>query len=188
MTQLEDAKIIDLFFVRSEQAIAELDQKYGSLVRKTANNILKNAQDTEECTNDTYLGVWKTVPPQHPNPLVSYVCRIARNLAIKRYHANTAKKRNSTFDVTLDELEECLPAGLDVEADFMVKELSAGVSRFLDTISYDDRYCFVRRYFYVDTITDIAAALHWKPHRVTVRLSRIREKLNHCLREEGLIE
>ena len=180
--------IIDLFFERSEQAISELDSKYGAVVRKTATNILKNTQDAEECTNDTWLGVWNTIPPQHPNPLVSYVCRIARNLAIKRWHANTAAKRNSTYDVTLEELEECIPDGTDVESEFLAKELSQHISSFLDTLSYDDRYCFVRRYFYVDTVTDIASVLHWKPHRVTVRLSRIRGKLNQHLKEEGLIE
>ena len=188
MTPLEDCKIIDLFYERSEQAIAELDLKYGSIVRRTANNILKNTRDAEECTNDTYLGVWNTVPPQRPNPLVSYTCRIARNLAIKRYRANTAAKRNSTYDVTLEELEECIPSPVNPEADAMAKELSAGISRFLDTLPYDDRYCFVRRYFFVDTVTDIAAELHWRPHRVTVRLSRIREKLYHYLKEEGLLE
>ena len=180
--------IIDLFLARSEQAISELDIKYGAVVRKTATNILKNTQDAEECANDTWLGVWNTVPPQHPNPLISYVCRIARNLAIKRYHSNSAQKRNSTYDVTLDELEECIPAGTDVESEFLAKELSQGISRFLDTLSYEDRFCFVRRYFYVDTVMDIAAALRWKPHRVTVRLSRIREKLHNHLKEEGLLE
>lgn len=185
---MEDSRIIALFLERSEQAIEELDRKYGTAVRRTANNILKNPQDTEECANDTYLGVWNTVPPQHPNPLVSYVCKIARNLAIKRYRCNTAARRNGTFDVTLDELAECIPSKESPEADCLGKELSAAVSRFLNTLSYDDRFCFVRRYFFVDTVMDIAAEIGWKPHRVSVRLSRIREKLHHYLKEEGLIE
>ena len=188
MTRLEDSKIIDLFLERSEQAIAELDRKHGAAVRKTAMNILRNVQDTEECANDTYLGVWNTVPPQHPNPLVSYVCRIARNLAIKKYHANKAFKRNGNYDLTLDELNECIPSSVNVEDAYTAKEISAAVSRFLDSLSYEDRFCFVRRYFFVDTVIDIAGMLHWKPHRVSVRLSRIREKLKHELIEEGLIE
>ena len=185
---MEDSRIIDLFLERSEQAIAELDRKHGAAVRKTAMNILRNMQDTEECANDTYLGVWNTVPPQHPNPLVSYVCRIARNLAIKKYHANKALKRNGNYELTLDELEECIPSPASIEDDYTAKELSAAISCFLDTLSYEDRFCFVRRYFFVDTVTDIAGTLHWKPHRVSVRLSRIREKLKHELKEEGLIE
>ena len=188
MTHLEDCAIIDLFLRRSEQAIAELDRKYGAAVRKTAMNILNNTQDTEECADDTYLGVWNTVPPQQPNPLVSYVCKIARNLAIKKYHANTAAKRNSTYDVALEELAEYIPSTVNVETEYLTKELSAAVSRCLDTLRYDDRYCFVRRYFYADSVTDIAAALHRKPHFVSVRLSRIREKLRQFLMKEGLVE
>ena len=185
---MEDSRIIDLFLERSEQAIAELDRKHGAAVRKTAMNILRNVQDTEECANDTYLGVWNTVPPQHPNPLVSYVCRIARNLAIKKYHANKAIKRNGNYELTLDELEECIPSPASIEDDYTAKELSAAITCFLDTLSYEDRFCFVRRYVFVDTVTDIAGMLHWKPHRVSVRLSRIREKLKQELKEEGLIE
>lgn len=92
VSSLDDRKIIELFFERSEQAIVELSNKYGSVCTKVAFNILNNKQDTEECVNDAYLGTWNTVPPQNPNPLLSYVCRIVRNLAIKRYHANTAAK------------------------------------------------------------------------------------------------
>lgn len=104
MSSLDDRKIIELFFERSEQAIIELSNKYGSVCSKVAFNILNNKQDTEECVNDAYLGTWNTIPPQNPNPLLSYVCRIVRNLAIKKYHTNTATKRNSIYDVALDEL------------------------------------------------------------------------------------
>ena len=86
---MDDSRIIDLFYERSEQAIAELSQKYGSTCMRVANNILNNLRDAEECVNDAYLGTWNTIPPQNPNPLLSYVCRIVRNLAIKKYHSNT---------------------------------------------------------------------------------------------------
>ncbi|MBQ5489452.1 MAG: sigma-70 family RNA polymerase sigma factor, partial [Oscillospiraceae bacterium] len=91
---MEDSKIISLFFERSEQAIEELDSKYGPAVRKTAANILKDRLDVEECVNDTYLNTWNSIPPHIPDPLAAYVCRIARNLAVNRYHANHAEKRN----------------------------------------------------------------------------------------------
>ena len=188
MTQLEDSKIIALFFERSEQAIAELDRKHGAAVRKTAANILDSRQDAEEIANDTYLGVWNTVPPQNPNPLVSYVCRIARNLALKKYHSNTAKKRCGQYDLVLDELEECIPSSVNIEAEYEAKELSTAISRFLDTLSYEDRYCFVRRYWYADTVSDIAAQTGGNSHRISVRLFRTREKLYRCLKEEGLLE
>ena len=94
MTHLEDSRIIDLFFVRSEQAIEELDKKHGAAVRKTAANILADRRDVEECANDTYLGCWNEMPPQRPDPLISFVCRIARNLAVSRLRRETAAKRN----------------------------------------------------------------------------------------------
>ena len=121
MTQMEDSEIISLFYERSEQAIAELERKYGAVVTKTAANILRSRQDVEECANDTYLGVWNTVPPQNPKPLVSYVCKIARNLAALKFHSNTAKKRNGQYDLVLDELEECIPSSVNVETDYEAK-------------------------------------------------------------------
>ena len=97
---MDDSKIIELFFERSEQAIIELSNKYGAICSKVADNILNNRLDSEECVNDAYLGVWNTIPPQRPNPLLSYVCRIVRNLALKKYHENTAQKRNSSLAFT----------------------------------------------------------------------------------------
>ena len=114
---MEDSKIISLFFERSEQAIEELDHKHGPAVKRTAANILKDRLDVEECVSDTYLRTWNSIPPQAPNPLASYVCRIAHNLAIDRYHANTAAKRNGNYDLVLDEIEECIPSGMTLRHD-----------------------------------------------------------------------
>ena len=186
MTQLEDSKIISLFFERSEQAIRELDCKYGPAVKKTAANILNNRLDVEECVNDTYLRTWNSIPPHAPNPLAGYVCRIARNLAIKKLHANTAAKRNGNYDLALDELEACIPSGTDLEADLERKELSAAINRFLGTLGYEDRYLFVRRYWYADSVADIAAQTHGSVNRTSVRLFRLREKLRKSLQKEGL--
>ena len=185
---MEDSQIISLFYERSEQAIAELDRKYGAAVKKTVANILSSRQDVEECANDTYLGVWNSIPPQNPNPLISYVCKIARNLATWKYHSNTAQKRNGQYDLVLDELEECIPATNNVESDYEAKELSAAISRFLNSLSYDDRFCFLRRYWYADSVSDIAIITHGNSHRISVRLFRTREKLYRYLREEGLLE
>ena len=187
MTQLEDRAIIALFLERSEQAIAELERKYGAAVRKTASNILSSRQDVEECANDTWLGVWNSIPPQNPDSLVAYVCKIARNLALWRYHSNTAQKRNSRYDLVLDEMAECIPAAFDVETDYEEKELSAAIVRFLDTLSYEDRFCFVRRYWYGDALSEIAAMTGFSSHRISVRLFRVREKLRRTLKKEGLL-
>ena len=184
---MTDTEIINLFFERSEQAITELARKHGNAVARVARNILGNEQDTEECVNDTYLGTWKAIPPNRPSPLRTFVCKIARNLAAAKYHANTAKKRNSRYDAALDELEGCLAAGGSVEEAYDAKELSEAINAFLSSLSYTDRFLFVRRYWYSDSMQDIAAMIGSTANSVAVRLYRLREKLRHYLIREGLL-
>lgn len=183
---MKDDQIVRLFFERSEQAIAELSRAYGALCKNVALHILGNAQDAEECVNDAYLGVWNSIPPHSPNPLRSYVCRIVRNLAIKKYHANTALKRNSVYDVALDELENCFPSSSSVEDEFSAAEAARAINAFLGTLSRENRVLFVRRYWYADSIDELAALFHANNHTITVRLSRIRAKLNDYLVQEGV--
>ena len=184
---MTDTEIINLFFERSEQAITELARKHGNAVARVARNILGNEQDTEECVNDTYLGTWKAIPPNRPSPLRTFVCKIARNLAATKYHANTAKKRNSRYDAALDELEDCLAGGGSVEEAYDAKELSEAINAFLSSLSYTDRFLFVRRYWYSDSMQDIAAMTGSTANSVAVRLYRLREKLRHYLIREGLL-
>ena len=184
---MTDAQIIDLFFERSEQAIEELAKKHGGAVSRVAYNILGNSRDTEECVNDTWLGTWNAIPPERPAPLRSFVCRIARNLATKRYHANTAEKRNSQYDLALDELAACIPDRNNVEDAIGAKELAAAIDRFLDTLAYADKFLFMRRYWYADSLTDIAAMSGLRYKTVSVRLTRIKAKLKHYLMKEGLL-
>ncbi len=184
---MTDTEIINLFFERSEQAIEELAKKHGSAVARVVRNILGNAQDTEECVNDTYLGTWNAIPPHKPNPLRTFVCRIARNLATKKYHANTADKRNSQYDLALDELEDYLSDSNSVENAYEAQELKEAINGFLATLSYSDRFLFMRRYWYSDPVQDIAKMAHSTNNSVTVRLFRIREKLRLYLEKEGLL-
>ena len=187
MTQLEDSKIISLFFERSEQAIRELDCKYGPAVKKTAANILNNRLDVEECVNDAYLRTWNSIPPHVPNPLAGYVCRIARNLAVNRYHANNAEKRGGNYDLVLDEMQECIPSEVNIETEYEAKELSAAINRFLSTLDREDRFLFVRRYWYADSVSDLATETHGSANRISVRLFRLREKLRKSLVKEGFL-
>ena len=184
---MTDTEIINLFFERSEQAIEELAKKHGSAVARVVRNILGNAQDTEECVNDTYLGTWNAIPPHKPNPLRTFVCRIARNLATKKYHSNTADKRNSQYDLALDELEEYLSDSDSVEKAYEAQELKEAINGFLATLSYSDRFIFMRRYWYSDPVQDIAKMAHSTNNSVAVRLFRIREKLRLYLEKEGLL-
>ena len=182
---LEDSEIIELFFAREEQAIAELSAKYGAACGRIARNILKNDPDAEECVNDTYLAAWNTIPPQKPDPLRAYIFRIVRNISIAKYHANTAAKRNSFYDAALDELENCLAACVTVEQEVSANELSQKIDRFLDTLDKKSRVMFVRRYWYSDSISDIAESFKISGSNVSVHLFRIRSKLKKYLKKEG---
>ena len=182
---LEDSKIIELFFARVEQAIVELSEKYGIVCSRIARNILKNDLDAEECVNDTYLAAWNTIPPEKPDPLKTYIFRIVRNISIAKYHSNTSIKRNSYYDVALEELENSLTSPATIEQEIEEIELSKQIDSFLDTLDKENRVMFVRRYWYSDSISDIAERFHISNHNVTVRLSRIREKLKNHLKKEG---
>lgn len=182
---MDDRKIIELFFERSEQAIVELSKKHGAVCFKIAFNILNNAQDAEECVNDAYLGAWNTIPPQSPNPLLSYVCRIVRNLAIKKYHKHTAIKRNSIFDVALDELENCFPSSASVEDEFNANETARIIDNFLETLDQESRIMFVRRY-YSDSIEDLAKLFRTSKNNISVRFFRVRKSMKKHLIKEGV--
>lgn len=184
---MDDSKIIELFFERSDRAIIELSNKYGAVCSKIADNILNNRLDAEECVNDAYLGVWNTIPPQRPDPLLSYVCRIVRNLALKKYHENTAQKRNSYYDAALDEIAECIPASYSVEDEVMAKDLANAINGFLETLDPQSRIMFIRRYWHADSVEEIAALFHKNNHYISVRLSRIRKALRQHLRKEELL-
>ena len=178
---MEDREIIRLFFVRSEQAIEELDRKYGTAVKKTAANILGDRLDVEECVNDTYLGVWNSIPPNDPQDLKTYLCRIVRNIAIKRYQYNSAEKRNPQFTVSIEEISECTPAADHVSDD----DLADAFSRFLRTQDEKHRKVFIRRYWYGDSIADIASYYGMKEKTVATYLFRTRNKLKAFLKKEG---
>lgn len=184
---MEDYAIIELFFARAEQAIAELQKKYGGICHKVSYQILHNEPDVEECVNDAYLGVWNTVPPSRPNPLCTYLCRIVRNLSLKRYHANTAVKRNSSYDMALEEMEHCLSGGKSVEEELEAKELARVIEAFLDTLSEENRVIFMRRYWFADSYSDIAKLTKLSEKTVSVRLVRLRRQLKEYLAERGML-
>ena len=184
---MDDEKIIELFFNRSEQAIEEVDKKYGKTCHNISYNILHNKLDAEECVNDAYLGAWNAIPPAKPNPLLTYLCKIVRNLSIKRYEFNTAIKRNSTYDVAMEELESCLSSPETVESEIAIKELTSIIEDFLDSLSIENRVIFLRRYWFSDTYSDIAARVGMTEKNVSVRLTRIRENLRNYLTEREVL-
>lgn len=182
---MDDSKIIELFFERSEQAIAALSEKYGNTCKRIAYNILGNDLDAQECVNDAYWGLWNKIPPETPKPLSVYVYRVVRNLAIKKYCANTAAKRNSYYDATLDELENCLPSSFDIENEISTITLSEEIDRFLDSLDKEKRVIFVKRYWFGASIKEIAEETNLNSHNISVKLSRTRKALKKHLAEKG---
>ena len=179
---MDDNQIIELFFDRSETALEAASKKYGGICRHIATNLLGSSQDAEECVNDTYHALWNTIPPARPNPLVSYIARITRNLALKKRSYITAAKR-SVVTVPLDELSGCLSQGPTPQQILEARELTQLLDRFLDTLDQDNRAMFLRRYWFFDSIEVIARGFGISQSAVKSRLFRMREQLKVYLKE-----
>lgn len=182
---MEDKQIIKLFFMRTEEALRVLKERYGKTLYRIAINILGNHHDAEETTNDTYLAIWNAIPPKEPEPLAPYVYRTGRNMALKRLEYLSAEKRNSRYDLSLDELAACLPDDNNPEQTLIIKEIADSINKFLEKDSALNRYIFIRRYWYGDTVEDISKEVNMKSGAVSVRLNRIRTKLKEQLIKEG---
>lgn len=183
---MEDEKIVELFFARSEQAIKELDIKYGKVCRRLSYNIVNNWQDVEECVNDTYLGAWNAIPPAKPNPLQAYICKIVRNISLKCYYRKETAKRKSVYEIAMQELEDNLSAPNTVEAEMEARELAGIIESFLETLTVENRVIFMRRYAYMDNYSDIAARIGLSEKNISVRLTRMRRKMKQYLIERGV--
>ena len=174
---IEDEKIIEMFFGRSEQGIRELDIKYGKVCHKLSYNIVNSRQDAEECVNDAYLGAWNAIPPAKPNPLLAYICKIVRNISLKIYYRKEAAKRSSTYTIAMEEIEACIADPNTVEAEIEARELARIIESFLDTLTVENRVIFMRRYWFSDSYKDIAEFMGLSEKNISVRLTRIREKM-----------
>ncbi len=183
---VEDKQIIELFWSRDEQAISALDEKYGEFCRHIAFNILKSAEDCEECVNDTYLKVWNSIPPQMPEFLRAFLSRITRNLAFDRYKTKMREKRGGGESViAINELENCISSSTDIQDEYLTKELGEAIGRFLRTLTERDRDIFVARYYFVSSVDEIAEKLGLSSKYVWNILSRTRRKLKIFLEKEG---
>jgi RNA polymerase sigma-70 factor (ECF subfamily) len=183
---MDDAKIVQLYWDRDEQAIPATADKYGSYCTAIAKNILGNKEDAEECVNDTYLSAWNSMPPHKPNILSAFLGKITRNLSFNRYKHNTADKRGGgELLAVLDELADCVSGKEDTEQEFNRKELVKAIDAFLDTLPRDKRSIFIGRYWYTDSISDIAKQHGMKEGAVSMTLNRLRAKLHDYLLERG---
>lgn len=186
---MDDSRIIDLFWKRDETAIAETEAVYGRYCRKIAFNILGIEEDVQECLNDTWLGAWNSIPPARPACLSAFLGKITRNLAISRYRAGHALKRTGDrLSESLDELGDFAAASANnVEEAVDRSALEAAINRYLDSVSEKQRKLFVRRYFYMDSVAEIAQMYGLGQSDVKVTLLRMRRTLQKVLEDEGLM-
>ncbi len=184
---MDDQKIVDLYWERSETAISETQKKYGKYCYHIAYTILHSNEDAEECVNDTYLRAWGAMPPAKPSRLSTFLGKITRNLALDRLDKNTAQKRSGAVELTLDELSECIPdadSTLD-PADEIV--LGDAINSFLAGLPVKTRQVFVRRYWYLSSVKSIARDAGMSESAVKVSLMRTREAFRLHLEKEGIV-
>lgn len=185
---MEDKEIISLYEKRLESAIVESEQKYGLYCRYIAARILPIREDVEECLNDTWICTWNSIPPNKPSDLKAYVGRITRNCAIKKYDRLTADKRaESQYAISLEELSEVLSGGSEPEELRDCEAIRDAIHRFLRALPKQARIVFVKRYFYMNSICEIADAMGMTSGNVRVLLHRTRDKLRVYLEKEGIL-
>lgn len=181
---MDDKQILELLWNRLEDALDALAAKYGRQLHRTAMNILSDSEDAEEAVNDTYLAIWNAIPPQRPNPLAGYIHRICRNISLKKLRFLRAQKRSDLYRLSLDELADVIPEGT-MEEVLDARELGRAIDRFLDTLSSANRRIFLRRYWFGDSLQELARQEKLSVNALSVRLSRLRSQLKSYLYKEG---
>lgn len=184
---MEDTAIIQLFFQRAEQAIVEVQQKYGSFCRTVAMNLLQQKEDVEECVNDTWQAAWQRIPPENPRMLGAFLGRITRNLAISRFRKNNAQMRSEGLTVLLSELEHCVPSGQSTEEAVDSILLGDYISKWLESLSADDRALFLRRYWFGESLRELAREVGTGEGHLAQKLYRLRLQLKKELEKEGVV-
>ena len=182
---MDDAKIIDLFWARNEEAIQETEKAYGRKLHGLANKILNNREDAEESVSDTYMKTWEIIPPQRPKYYYAFLASICRHLSFHKVDWKLAAKRNAEVVTLTQEMEMCIP-DTSRDRELEGKELGRIMNAFLESLPKDTRLIFLRRYWHVDTIAEIAARYGMTESKVKMQLSRTRAKLQTYLESEGI--
>ena len=185
---MDDKAILDLYWARSEKAISETDTKYGAFCFCIAYNILNNREDSEESVSDTYLAAWNSMPPKRPAVLSAFLGKITRYISLDHWKKRSRLKRGGgEVELCLEELEDCVSGRESTEDKIIRKETIAAVNQFLSTLSEAERKVFLCRYWYLESVKDIADRFGFSPNRTSVLLRRVRQKLNAHLAKEGLL-
>lgn len=186
---MNDNEIVALYLERNESAIAETGKKYGAYLIKVAYNILSDIEDSKEKVNDTYLRAWNIIPPNVPQKLLAFLSKITRELSIDEYRKRSAAKRYSgEYAMAFDEISECVKGESSPENDIEAKNLIEKINHFVSSLSEEQCNIFVCRYFYFDSVEDIASYYGLTVSNVKTILHRVRTKLKAYLKEEGLYE
>lgn len=181
---MDDGRIIELFWNRDQSAIESTNQKYGRYCYGIAYRILASQQDSEECVNDTWHNAWRAMPPERPHKLQAFLGCITRNLALDRYGYNHAGKRNACLETVIEEYWQCIPNGeAPLEDKVLLKDL---INRFLGSLDRKTRIIFLRRYWYVCSVREIARSMGLSESNVSVILHRTRNRFRAYLQEEGI--
>ena len=184
---MDDKAIIDLYWARSENAISETSSKYGGYCYTIAYNILTNQEDSEESVNDTYLAAWNTMPPRRPSVLAAFLGKMTRYISLDKWKQRSRLKRGGgEVALCLDELEGCVSGSGSLEDELIRKETLKRVNLFLDSLPETERKVFLCRYWYADSVADIAQRFGFSQNKVSSMLHRTREKLSKHLAKEGL--
>lgn len=185
---MDDKAILDLYWARSEKAISETDTKYGAYCFTIAYNILNNREDSEESVSDTYMAAWNSIPPKRPAILSAFLGKITRYISLDHWKTRSRLKRGGgEMELCLEELKECVSGKESLEDKVIRRETINAVNQFLATLSETERKVFLCRYFYLDSVKDIAERFGFSPNRTSVLLRRVRQKLNIHLAKEGLL-
>lgn len=183
---MEDNKIVDLYWDRSERAISETQLKYGRLLYSLSFSLLSSREDAEECVNDTYLAAWSSMPSDRPELLRPYLCKIDRRISINRYNSAHREKRGGA-SLIIEELSDCIPSENDVQSSLENKRLGAAINAFLEGLDTEKRVVFVKRYFYSRSIGEISQQMRISEGKIKSMLFRMREQLYKILEREELI-
>ena len=186
--KMEDSRIVELYWVRSEAAITETSKKYGKYCYAIAYNILSNAEDADESVNDTYFDAWNSMPPHRPSILSTFLGKITRRISIDKWRGRTTDKRGGGEIVqALDELADCVPSGHSVEREAEAAELKKIINDFVMSLPVMERRVFICRYWYLDSISAIAGQFGFSQSKVKMMLHRQRKKLLSVLEREAFL-
>ena len=184
---MEDQQIIALLWQRSEEAIAALNEKFGTRLQHLSRNILSSDADAQECVNDTYLALWNAIPPERPESLKAYISRIVRNIAYNKTKANNTWKRRASFLTVGEEFLETIPDTADLAEQFEAARAGEIINEFLETLPAHERQVFVLRYYFGESVADVAEDMDFSVSKVKSLLMRTRNRLADRLGKEGII-